>query len=59
MSGVISYIKDKYSWFIAPNPTHDESYIRISHMGDISSDKLLTLADRIEEACLSMLKKNS
>jgi aspartate aminotransferase-like enzyme len=57
MSGVVSYIREKYDWYIAPNPTHDESYLRISHMGDISIENLLLLADRIKEACLFIRNK--
>lgn len=59
MSEIISYIREKYGWFIAPNPTHDESYLRISHMGDISNANLMILADRIEEACHFIRKNNS
>ncbi len=47
MSGMIAYIKDNYSWHIAPNPTGDQSYLRISHMGDIAKNDFLLLADRL------------
>lgn len=51
MSEVISFIREKYDWYLAPNPTHDERYLRVAHMGDITIDNLLELADKIEEAC--------
>lgn len=51
MSDVITYIREKYAWYIAPNPTHDERYVRVSHMGNLTVGNLLELADKIEEAC--------
>jgi serine---pyruvate transaminase len=51
MSEVTAYIGQKYNWYIAPNPTQDESYLRISHMGNMTDYELSILADRIEEAC--------
>ncbi|MFW5442773.1 MAG: pyridoxal-phosphate-dependent aminotransferase family protein [Methylococcaceae bacterium] len=51
MHDVIEYIRNKYEWYVAPNPTQDESYLRVSHMGDLSVDNLVLLAERIDEAC--------
>lgn len=50
MRDMIAYIKDKYSWHIAPNPTGDQSYLRVSHMGDLAENDFLLLADRLEQA---------
>lgn len=50
MRGVIDYIKDKYAWFIAPNPTGDQTYLRVSHMGAIPESDTLLLVDRLVEA---------
>lgn len=52
-SGIVTYLKEKYDCYIAPNPTNNETYLRISHMGHLSVDDLLKLADQIEEACMS------
>lgn len=51
-SKIISYLKEKYGWHIAQNHNNNEKYLRISHMGDISIDDMLKMADKIEEACL-------
>lgn len=51
MHDIVNYIRDKYDWYVAPNPTQDESYLRVSHMGNISTDDLTLLAERINEAC--------
>lgn len=51
MSEIIQFIKEKYDWYIAPNPTQDESYLRVSHMGDQTIGDLMELVDKIEEAC--------
>ena len=59
MSGVIKFIREKYDWYVAPNPTHDERYLRVSHMGDITIDNLLELVDKIEEACRYLREKNT
>jgi len=58
MSGIIKYIREKYNWYIAPNPTHDKRYLRVSHMGDISIENMLELVDKIEEACRFLKKEN-
>jgi aspartate aminotransferase-like enzyme len=50
MRDMIAYIKEKYSWQIAPNPTGDPSYLRVSHMGDLADNDFLLLADRLVEA---------
>jgi serine---pyruvate transaminase len=57
MHDVIKFIKEKYNWYVAPNPTQDESYLRVSHMGNLSIDNLVLLAERIDEACLFLNKK--
>ena len=51
MIDVVKSIKEQYDWYVAPNPTQDQSYLRISHMGDLSIDNLILLAERIEYAC--------
>jgi len=56
MSEVIAFIRDKYDWYVAPNPTQDQRYLRVSHMGAITIENLLELAEKIEEACRSFRK---
>lgn len=51
MSAVIKDLASRYGWYLAPNPTGVESYLRVSHMGDLSVEVLATLADRIKESC--------
>lgn len=48
---IIHYLKEKYGWYLAPNPTNNEKYLRVSHMGDISIRATIDLAEKIEEAC--------
>lgn len=50
MSQIIAFIKERYGWYIAPNPTHDERYIRVSHMGCLTEIDLIRLAEKIHEA---------
>lgn len=50
MSQIITYIKQRYAWYLAPNPTQAQNYLRISHMGDISLENMLLMAQRIQEA---------
>lgn len=52
MSAIIRYIKEQYGWYIAPNPTHDERYLRVSHMGAITEQDLIRLAEKIHEAAV-------
>lgn len=51
MSHVIRDLAARYDWYLAPNPTGVESYLRISHMGDLSMEVLASLAERINESC--------
>lgn len=50
MRDIIAYINEHYGWHLAPNPTGDPSYLRISHMGDLAEADLLLLAERLEQA---------
>ncbi len=50
MTGIIAYIRENYQWQVAPNPTHDEHYLRVSHMGNITGNDLTLLAEKIAEA---------
>ncbi len=50
MRDMIAYFKEKHNWYIASNPTNDSSYLRISHMGDLTENDFLLLADRLVEA---------
>ena len=51
MRALVAYFKERYGWFIAPNPTQVDTYLRISHMGALSEGDLVLLAERIEQAC--------
>lgn len=51
MQEIVEYVKTQYQWFIAPNSTQVQSYLRISHMGALTETNLKLMADRIEEAC--------
>ena len=51
MIDVIQIIKEKYGWYIAPNPTQDQSYLRVSHMGDLSVENCILLAERVAQVC--------
>jgi len=51
MGQVIGYLREQYDWYVAPNPTQVEDYLRVSHMGNVSSEELEALADKIVEAC--------
>lgn len=54
MSGIVAHIYERYGWYLAPNPTQVESYIRVSHMGALSVSDLELMADRIVEAATEM-----
>ena len=58
MHDVVKYLKEKYNWYVAPNPTQDESYLRVSHMGNLTLDNIILLAERIDEACLFLTKSH-
>jgi aspartate aminotransferase-like enzyme len=51
MSTIADQIYMRFGWHIAPNPTRDESYVRVSHMGDLSIENLQLMAKRINEVC--------
>lgn len=51
---VIKYIKENYGDYIAPNPTGENNYLRISHMGNLTIDNLLLLADRVKKSCIKI-----
>jgi len=57
MIDVVQNIKQQYNWYVAPNPTQVQSYLRISHMGDLSMDNLILLAERINQTCDDILHK--
>lgn len=59
MRQVVNYLKEKYDWYVAPNPTQVEHYLRVSHMGNISIEQLQALADKIQEACLFYKNQNN
>ncbi len=51
---VIKYIKESYGDYIAPNPTGESNYLRISHMGNLTINNLLLLSDRVKDACIQI-----
>lgn len=59
MRDIIAYIKERYACHLAPNPTGDSSYLRVSHMGDLAETDLLLLAERLEQAAVFFKKANT
>lgn len=51
MSDIVKSIYSRYGWYLAPNPTKTESYLRVSHMGAIEDSDISLMAERIIEAC--------
>ena len=47
---VIGYMRDKYDWWFAPNPTKSDRYLRISHMGNLNEDLIKLVVARLLEA---------
>ncbi len=57
-SKVIVYMRDKYNWWFAPNPTKSEKYIRVSHMGNIDGDMMKLVVVRLLEIVETLSKGN-
>ena len=53
---IITYMRDKYDWWFAPNPTKSDSYLRISHMGNLNEDVMKLVVTRLLEA-VDVIKK--
>ena len=56
MSQLVKYMKDEYNWWFAPNPTNREDYLRISHMGNLSNELMIEIADKISYVVKQQLK---
>jgi aspartate aminotransferase-like enzyme len=56
-NAIVAYMKDNYDWWFAPNPTKIATYLRVSHMGDLSDDLLKLAAVRIIEAVEQIRKR--
>jgi aspartate aminotransferase-like enzyme len=46
-TAIVDYMRDTYDWWFAPNPTKRNDYLRISHMGDISCETTVLVAERL------------
>jgi len=51
MSAIVDKVYRLHGWRLAPNPTKDESYIRVSHMGSLTEENLILMAERIKDVC--------
>lgn len=56
---VIAYMRDKYDWWFAPNPTKSDRYLRVSHMGNLNEDVMKLVAVRLLEAVDAIRKGDS
>lgn len=51
MMMLINSLKDKYDWWLAPNPINIDDFVRVSHMGDLSPEIMIDVANKILELC--------
>ncbi|OHB61008.1 MAG: hypothetical protein A2167_01185 [Planctomycetes bacterium RBG_13_46_10] len=58
-NSIIAYMRDKYDWWFAPNPTKNDSYLRISHMGNLNEDVMKLVVARLIEAVYAIKKGDS
>jgi len=58
MSQVVKYLREEYDWWLAPNPTKREDYLRVSHMGHLTVDLMRVVAGGIVKAVEHITKGN-
>jgi len=56
MSKLVSYMRDKFDWWFAPNPTNREDYLRVSHMGNLDKETIRKVAENIVSVAKSFFK---
>jgi aspartate aminotransferase-like enzyme len=47
---LVRHFQREHDWWFATNPTGNEGFLRVSHMGDVGTELLRTVAGRIHEA---------
>ena len=44
---LIAHLKTELDWWLAPNPTKREDFVRVSHMGDFTPELMIEIGERI------------
>lgn len=54
-SRLVQILKERHDWWLAPNPTKSESYLRVSHMGDFSPAQMKGVAITLKQVVKELL----